>query len=309
MKYQAPYGSSDPDASYVDRATSNAQSGSKVPKQAVEYPQREIVEVIEYAGLTPTHADLTQLRQAIDRLIERVRVNLQIYPEVLNESGKLTVTPVSPGLIRIPAGQQFVMRGGRLVTTEVTDLATVSNRTYHLRWNADWATNNGFALKNCADVSYNASGNVADEILPAFDSTYDEPLFAKVVTDGSNVATITALVNLPAMVVQTERRDTLSSQLDWFDLAGSSTTLDWSRTPDVVYFALNEFRSNNIGPDGNVTGDAAGIIRAIGMKVPEAGRTRYGLPALKYYYEDTALNQGVGSSTLLIQSLAQTRSL
>jgi hypothetical protein len=304
MKYKAPYGSSDPDASYVDRSTPDARSGSKVPKQAVEHPQREIVEVIEDAGLTPSEGDLTQLRQAIDRKIEKVRVNLQVYPEVLSSDGKLTVTPVTPGLIRIPAGQEFVMRGGKLVTTGVVDLVTVANRTYHLRWRQEWVGAAGFALKNCADVGYNASGNVADEVLPVFDSTYDEPLFARVVTDGSNIATIHTLVNRPSMILHTERRDVLSNTLDWGALAGSSTTLNWSRTPDVVYFALNEFRSNNIGPDGSPTGEPAGIIRACGMRVPTAGRTRYGLPNLEFYYEDTSLNNGIASAALLVQALA-----
>ncbi|WP_414901204.1 gp53-like domain-containing protein [Rhizobium cremeum] len=63
MKYYPPYGSTDPDASYVDRYSVGATSGSKVPAKALEVPQREIVDVIEKSGLTPD--DVLQLAAAI----------------------------------------------------------------------------------------------------------------------------------------------------------------------------------------------------------------------------------------------------
>lgn len=302
MRYNAPYMSTDPDASYVDRSTPNAQSGSRVPRYAVEAPQREIVKVIAEAGLIPSNDDVTQLWQAIGIMIERVRINLQVYPDIRTVDGKMAVTAVSPGLIRIPAGQQFVMRGGKLVETAVTDLVTTANRTCHLRWTAT----GGFVLRDLSDVSYNPGGVIGDEVLPKFDSDYDDMLVARVVTDGANVATIDRLVNRPAMVLQTERRDTLGYKLAWFSLAGSETILNWSRTPDVVYFAMNEWRSNQSGPDNVPTPGSAGETIAIGGRIPAVGRTRYSLPALEYYYEDTQSNLGLASWTLLIQALAQT---
>ncbi|WP_176083111.1 hypothetical protein [Martelella sp. HB161492] len=63
MEYKPPYGSTDPDASYVDRNTPGAQKGSVPPAAAIEDPQREIVAAIEAAGLTPDGDDLTQLAQ------------------------------------------------------------------------------------------------------------------------------------------------------------------------------------------------------------------------------------------------------
>ena len=68
MKYNPPHGSVDPDAIYVD-VIPGQQRGSPVPAAAVEYPQREILSVILAAGLAPTNADLTQLKQAILHLI------------------------------------------------------------------------------------------------------------------------------------------------------------------------------------------------------------------------------------------------
>jgi hypothetical protein len=65
MKYQAPFGSVDPDAPYVDRNVPGAVVGSKVPAPAIEDPQRELVNLILAAGLTPDEDDLHQLGKAI----------------------------------------------------------------------------------------------------------------------------------------------------------------------------------------------------------------------------------------------------
>ncbi|WP_438752072.1 hypothetical protein [Pararhizobium sp. O133] len=65
MRYQPPFGSTNPNAHYVDRNTAGATSGSRVPAAAIEDPQREILYVITQAGLTPIDDDLTQLHEAI----------------------------------------------------------------------------------------------------------------------------------------------------------------------------------------------------------------------------------------------------
>ncbi|WP_162936858.1 hypothetical protein [Agrobacterium deltaense] len=63
MKYHAPYGSTDPDASYVDKDVPGAVRGSAVPAAAIEDPQREIVDFLIKAGLVP--ADGKQLASAV----------------------------------------------------------------------------------------------------------------------------------------------------------------------------------------------------------------------------------------------------
>ena len=68
MDYRAPFGSTDPDASYVDKDTPGAVSGSKVPAKAIENPQRDNVAVIAASGQTPSLGDLGQLLKAF-RLI------------------------------------------------------------------------------------------------------------------------------------------------------------------------------------------------------------------------------------------------
>ncbi len=65
MKYHAPYGSIDPDASYVDKNVPGAVRGSAVPAAAIEDPQRELVDFITKSGLVPD--DEIQLARAMQR--------------------------------------------------------------------------------------------------------------------------------------------------------------------------------------------------------------------------------------------------
>ncbi|MDO3434319.1 hypothetical protein QWJ46_16690 [Rhizobium sp. CBN3] len=65
MKYNAPYGSVDPNAPYVDRDTPAAVTGSKVPAAALETTQRELVALIGAAGIVPSNTDLAQAAKAV----------------------------------------------------------------------------------------------------------------------------------------------------------------------------------------------------------------------------------------------------
>ena len=68
MKYIPPIGGAAND-SYVDGNPAGGVEGSPVPAAAIEHPQREIEAVIAAAGLVPAVGDLTQLRQAISKMI------------------------------------------------------------------------------------------------------------------------------------------------------------------------------------------------------------------------------------------------
>lgn len=65
MKYHGPYDQSDPNAHFVNGNPSTNTQGSIPPAEAIEYPQREIVNAISGAGLTPDDGDLGQLYKAI----------------------------------------------------------------------------------------------------------------------------------------------------------------------------------------------------------------------------------------------------
>ncbi len=79
MKYWAPFGQPDPDASFVNGDPGSGIEGSIPDCRGFEQPQREIVAVIEAAGLTPTGLDLTQLLQAIRLLNGGRLINIQVF--------------------------------------------------------------------------------------------------------------------------------------------------------------------------------------------------------------------------------------
>src|SRR5215831_8107290 len=64
MKYQPPYGISDPNAAYINGDPSIARQGSILPAAAAEYPQREIVNFINSSNITPSDNDLFQLTRS-----------------------------------------------------------------------------------------------------------------------------------------------------------------------------------------------------------------------------------------------------
>ena len=166
--------------------------------------ENELGNVISYAGLTPTDADFTQLRQAITGLINaatgggdtsdylllsQAKSRLPIFPEIDSADGKINLSSPAAGTIRLPGGVDFVHRGVDVLTTSETDFATTISRTYHVRW----SVSGGWEMFDLTDAGYNPS--ILDEDDAAFDSTFDDMLVARVVTNSSNVPTITNLIN------------------------------------------------------------------------------------------------------------------
>ncbi|MBX5112677.1 hypothetical protein [Rhizobium lentis] len=254
MQYNAPYGSADPNAPYIDRNTPGAQSGSRVPAAAVEHPQREIMAVITAAGITGSSDDLTQLLQAIEALISAAtgggdtsnfvlmpaaRARLPIFPTVLTSDGRIPVSSPSTGQVRVPAGYDFLHRGIFAVTTVQTDFATVANKTYHLRW----SPSAGFALKDLADVTYNPT--VAAETSSVFDSAYDDMLVARAVTNASNIATITTLSNKDRMSISGETTFVINTPTQDDALPsgitnGTNFTINFARTPKAALAGITD---------------------------------------------------------------------
>jgi hypothetical protein len=70
MQYNQPYGVSDPNAPYINGNPSTGTMGSIPPAASIEYPQREIVNLIADAGLaTPDNADLHQLSKSVQSML------------------------------------------------------------------------------------------------------------------------------------------------------------------------------------------------------------------------------------------------
>lgn len=81
MKYVEPLNSAQypsRDGHYVTAVPSQGIGGSTVPGPAIENPMREIIAVIQAAGLTPEDGDLTQLLQAIEALMPGVEPGMKL---------------------------------------------------------------------------------------------------------------------------------------------------------------------------------------------------------------------------------------
>ncbi len=137
MKYTPPLGEAE-NASYTDGNPEYGILGSVVPAKAVESPQREVVKVIQEAGLTPSDNDLTQLLQAIIKIIG-VKVPLAkvgtpgiMSPDdktcTVDEKGVLSVllaTAARAGIIKPDGTSLTVDKNGVLSVIQKAD-ATVT---------------------------------------------------------------------------------------------------------------------------------------------------------------------------------------
>lgn len=113
MKYNQPYGVTDTDAPYVNGDPSVGQMGSIPPAASIEYPQREIVNMIAAAGLTPDNADLSQLARAVQS--SRVIYGLDVG------AANLLSVALTPPLLALVEGLMLWVR----VATDNTGPATI----------------------------------------------------------------------------------------------------------------------------------------------------------------------------------------
>jgi len=72
MKYNQPLGIENPDAPYINGDPSQGIKGSIIPAEAVEFPQREIVGVIDKSGFDRDDEDLLQLTRGVRQGINYV---------------------------------------------------------------------------------------------------------------------------------------------------------------------------------------------------------------------------------------------
>lgn len=141
MKYNPPAGSQDPDAKYVTGQPGKVR-GSAVPAEAVEHPQREIVEVIKKAGLTPSADDLNQLYEAILKIIGvQVPVASKTETGLVQIGDGLKVTP--EGLLSVLVAtleQNGIMRpDGTTCTVEDGVLKVLQqSNDYMEAWRKSW---------------------------------------------------------------------------------------------------------------------------------------------------------------------------
>lgn len=246
MRYQPPVNATptelDPQPSYFDGNPGAGQKGAIPPAKSIEHPMREILAVIEGAGLTPSDSDLTQLLQAIQTIAAgaggdaAVFAYNPVFPEIISNGGVCSVAS-SSGQVVLATGQQWIWRGGVLYNSSAIDvgdrtLSTVANKTYHMRWRFN-AGSPTLALYDLADGGYNP-GALA-ETDAAFDTTYDDMLIARVVTDGSNLPAVTALFNKNRLTQQIVSSGSMTSD-PGANNARRVYTASWNlaRTPIVT---------------------------------------------------------------------------
>ena len=89
MKYQQPYGVTDPNASYINGDPTVGRAGSIPPAAAFEYPMRELLNVITNSNVVPDNGDLAQLAKAI-------RSQALNYLEDSGTVNNIVVSPILP---------------------------------------------------------------------------------------------------------------------------------------------------------------------------------------------------------------------
>jgi hypothetical protein len=217
--------------------------------------------------------------------------NLQIFPEVENSTGKLGITDNANGTITVQASQNVLWRGWERISTDAFSsgartLTHLANKTYHLRYERGV----GFSLKDLVNVGYNPTSLAEGDI--SFDTTYDNMLVARVITNGSNVPTIKPLVNRNRLSAEAVASGAASIYTSGSGSDGAqydaTFTLDWSRKPvsslqgwagqvaapvlhgfaNAIYYTSTRYSVvANVSSDFNTSGmvDPYGAIRLIAV--------------------------------------------
>eukprot|EP01037_Dinobryon_pediforme_P018400 gene18400-18669_t len=115
MQYNAPFGSTDPNASFVNGNPATGVAGSIPPAQAFEQPQREILSVIAAAGIAPSATDMTQLLQAIRFLASPFFFGV----DTSTVANNILVIP-APAITVLAAGTMLIVKAGNNNTGATT---------------------------------------------------------------------------------------------------------------------------------------------------------------------------------------------
>lgn len=198
------------DEPYRDREA--GVKGSAIQSRAVTDVMNEVVHTIDFflgdgsAGSAQDDEDLEQLRKSIEKAIADAvgddvsLASLPVFPEINTADNRLSITDNADGTLTVDAAQTWLWRGHKLFSTDNIDLAdrtvtTVADKTYHLRWHSP-----GEGTATPAETYPNGRFELADmngltETDRQYDSSYDQMLVARIVSDGSNASTVTTLKN------------------------------------------------------------------------------------------------------------------
>jgi len=213
----------------------SAGDGTKVDPDWANILLAQLRRAIRGMGVTENNADDDMLLKAIQAAVNGCITIAQgrllpIYPHI---SGSFLTPTAGGGQVVVPAGGVFLHRGVFTISTDsyltaARTFNTAANKTYHLRWRWNNAAP-AFSLNDLASGTYNPG--VLQETDTSFDSDFDDMLIAKIVTNGSNVATITPLANKTSLAFSAVLSGSvygIGSEAHAADYAGN---LNWARTP------------------------------------------------------------------------------
>jgi hypothetical protein len=235
-----------------------ATDGTAVQAVFLNGVLQQMRRAIRGMGITEDNLDDDMLLKAIQAaqvgLVSEAALlaNMPIHAYV-GASG-LIATTTGVGQIIVSTGQTIIRRGVRsyamddILLTNRT-FVTVASRTYHLRWYApgigratpssSWPAGRLF-LEDLSDTAtYNPSSLA--ETNAAFDSTYDNLLLARVVTNGSNALTVTPLLNLPVLSAditsfydQSSPGQFTGPNASFYMFCTHPATFNWARSPRFI---------------------------------------------------------------------------
>lgn len=255
-------------------------TGTKISYRWLNFVTANLREAVRGMGVPENETDDELLLKCFLALQSNFSLtalmNLPFFPEVQNVNGALTFT-TSTGQVVVNTGHTFLHRGHKLYSTSsdfdaaARTFATAANKTYHLRWyppghaNANPGTypKGRFMLRDLADSGYNPGAGA--ETLIGFDTAYDDMLVAKVVTNGSNVPTVTALKNKHSMFLQEliAGSSYANAGLNTAQCLMTSTAYNWARTPAAFSTPIIQMTCNVGNADRDFAivsaGDTPGI--------------------------------------------------
>lgn len=122
MLYNKPFDATDPNAGYVNGNPSTSTPGSIPCAEGLEYPQREIVNVITGAGLTPSNGDLTQLLKAVQAIAAGATPNVPSVslvhsgPDTSGTANAIVISTVTPAVTALADYQIYEVIPANSVT-------------------------------------------------------------------------------------------------------------------------------------------------------------------------------------------------
>ncbi|MBL4731498.1 MAG: hypothetical protein JKY82_02715 [Rhizobiaceae bacterium] len=225
--------------------------GTEVTAAHLNAMQEEVLKVVEAAGLVADGDDWTQLWQAIQWMISQNQAgalalfkNSLVFPEIETADAKLAIGDNNDGTLFIGGAQTWLLRGVFRFSSDDTNLAdrtvtTVANKTYHVRWHAPGtgaaAPIETYPYGRFELVDMTAAAPPEGD--SSYDTTYDNMLVARIVTDGANASTITTFINRASLSFSANLAKAPSYLGSSAWRADFSADLNWSRSPKVWSFS------------------------------------------------------------------------